>query len=67
MGSIPGSGSFDPRMGKISWRREWQPTPVILPGKSQRSLVGYGPCGLKESDMTEATEHEYYSGKEQGC
>ena len=30
---------------KISWRRKWQPTPVLLPGKShgQRSLVGYSP------------------------
>ena len=29
--------------------------PVFLPGKSngQRSLVGYSPCGLKESDTTE--------------
>ena len=32
---------FDPWLGKISWRRKWQPTPVFLPGKShgQRSLV----------------------------
>ena len=37
------------------WRRKWQPTPVLLPGKShgQRSLVGCGPCGHEESDMTE--------------
>ena len=37
------------------WRRKWQPTPVLLPGKShgRRSLVGYSPCGSKESDMTE--------------
>ena len=37
------------------WRKKWQPTPVILPGKSwgQRSLVGYSPWGLKELDMTE--------------
>ena len=35
--------------------KEWQPTPVFLPGKShgQRSLVGYSPCGRKESDTTE--------------
>jgi len=34
---------FDPWVRKIPWRREWQPTPVFLPGKShgQRSLVGY--------------------------
>ena len=37
------------------WRRKWQSTPVLLPGKShgQRSLVGYSPCGRKESDTTE--------------
>ena len=34
---------------------KWQPTPGFLPGKShgQRSLVGYSPCGHKESDTTE--------------
>ena len=46
---------FDPWVGKISWRRTWQPTPVFLPGEShgQRSLVGYSLWGCKESDMTE--------------
>ena len=36
-------------------RRQWHPTPVLLPGKSHgwRSLVGYNPWGLEESDMTE--------------
>ena len=36
------------------WRRKWQPTPVLLPGKSheQKSLVGYSPWGRRESDMT---------------
>ena len=31
---------FDPWVGKIPWRRKWQPTPIFLPGKShrQRSL-----------------------------
>ena len=35
--------------------KEWQPTPVFLPGKSYgwRSLVGYSPWGHKESDTTE--------------
>ena len=40
----------------IDWRRkQWHPTPVLLPGKShgQRSLVGYTPWGCKESDTTE--------------
>ena len=38
-----------------TWRREWQSTPVFLPGEShgQRSLVGYSPWGYKELDMTE--------------
>ena len=42
--------SFDPWVGKISWRRKWQPMPVFLPGEfhEQRSLVGG-----KESDRTE--------------
>ena len=33
----------------------WQPTPVLLPGKShgQRSLVAYSPWGRKESDVAE--------------
>ena len=37
------------------WRRQWHPTPVLLPGKShgQRSLVGCSPWGLEESDTTE--------------
>ena len=37
------------------WRRQWQPTPVLLPGKSHgwRSLVGCSPWGREESDKTE--------------
>ena len=36
-------------------RRQWQPTPVLLPGKSHgwRSLVDCSPWGLEESDTTE--------------
>ena len=38
----------------IYWRMQWQPTPVLLPGKShgRRSLVGYSPRGGQESDTT---------------
>ena len=34
-----------PWVGKVPWRRKWQPTPLFLPGKchGQRSLVGYSP------------------------
>ena len=46
---------FNPWVGKIPWRRKWQPTPVLLPGEFHggRSLVGYSPRGRKELDMTE--------------
>ena len=47
----------DPWVGKIPWRRKWQPTPLLLPGKSHgwRSLVGYSPWGCKELDATKHT------------
>ena len=40
---------FHPWVGKTPWRREWQPTPVFLPGEShgQRSLVGYSSWGCR--------------------
>ena len=40
---------------KIPWRRKWQSTPVLLPGKFHgwRSLVGSSAWGHKEPDMTE--------------
>ena len=40
---------FDPWVGKIPWRRKWQPTPVSLPGKSHghRRLVGCSTWGQK--------------------
>ena len=43
------SHGFHPWVGKIPWRRAWQPTPVFLPGEShgQRSLAGYSPWGPK--------------------
>ena len=59
-----------------SGRRKWQPTPVLVPGKSQgqRSLVGYSPWGCRESDTTEVTEHtaalgspDSSAGKESTC
>ena len=52
LGLIPGSG-------RSPWRRKWQSTPALLPGKShgQRSLIGYSPWGLKESDTTELSLH----------
>ena len=53
---------FSPWLGKIPWRREWQPTPLFLPGKShgRKSLMGYSLWGCKELDMTEHT-HIHHS------
>ena len=46
---------FNPWIGKIPWRRKWQPTTVFLPGEfhGQRILAGYSPRGCKASDTTE--------------
>ena len=50
---------FDPWVGKIPWRRKWQPTLVFLLGKfhGQRSLVGYSPIGLQRVGHDRVTEH----------
>jgi len=52
--SACGRPGFNPWVGKIPWRRKWQPTPVFLPGEShgQRNLVGYSSWDCKESDAT---------------
>ena len=44
------------------WRRQWHPTPVLLPGKFHgwRSLLGYSPWDLKELDTTE--EFHWFPG-----
>ena len=48
---------FNPWVGKILWRRAWQPTPVFMLGEShgQRSVVGNSPWRCKESDTAEMT------------
>ena len=53
-GLIPGLGIF-------SWRREWQLTPIFLPGEfhGQRSLVSYSPWFHKEADMAEQLTHTH--------
>ena len=64
--AIQASG-FDPWVGKISWRRAWQPTPVFLPEEShgQRNLVGYSPWGRKELHTAERLSTGTYRGGEQ--
>ena len=58
---------FDPCMGKIPWRRKWQPTPVFLPGKfhGQGCLVDYSPWSHKESDTTECAHTHTHTHTEQ--
>ena len=64
---------MDVRFGPRKWSVEelillncsvdsWQPTPVLLPGKShgQRSLVGCSPWGCKELDMTERLQFHFH-------
>ena len=50
---------FNPWVGKIPWRRNWQPTPEFLPGKShgQRSPVGHSPWGHKSFGCNWATKN----------
>ena len=61
-------GASIPGLGKMPWRRAWQPTPVFLPGEScgQRSLAGYSPRRCKELDMTETTEHTGHCSDKSG-
>ena len=50
--------SLNSWVGKIPWRRKWQPTPVFLPGKFHglRIMMSYiQSMGLQELDTTEAT------------
>ena len=55
------SGRLNPWVGKISWRRVWQPTWVFLPGEfhGQRNLVGYSPWDHKELEATEPIWHTH--------
>ena len=55
-GNVKRSG-FNLWVGKIPWKKAWQPPPVFLPGESHgwESLAGYDPYNHKELDMTEVT------------
>ena len=61
-----GGPGFDPWVGKIPWKRKWQPTPVLLSGKShgRRSLAGYSPWGRNESAMTEQLSLSFSTKKD---
>ena len=57
----PCIAGFNPWKRKILWKREWLPTPVLLPGEyhRQRSRADYSPWGHKESYMTELLTHTH--------
>ena len=46
----------------IQWKRQWHPTPVLLPGKShgRRRLVGCSPWGHEQLDTTEVTQQQQH-------
>ena len=50
-------------LASLFWRRQWHPTPVLLPGKSHgwRSLVGCSPWGHEESDTTERLHFHFHA------
>ena len=50
-----GDAGLIPGLGRFPWRRKWLPTPVFLPGefRGQRSLAGYSPRDLRDSDTTD--------------
>ena len=59
---------FSPWVEKIPWRREWQPTPVVLSGEShgQRSLAGYSPWACKELGHNRTTNTFTKVGRDLG-
>ena len=63
-----GRPGFYPWVGKISWRRAWQPTPVILPKESQgqRSLEGCSPQGRRVRHDW-ATKHSTHHTQSESC
>ena len=60
---------FNPRVRKIPWGGEWQPTPVLLLGEfyGQRSLAGYSPWGHEELDRTEQLNSVQFTSVVQSC
>ena len=52
---------FNAMVGKIPWRRTWQPISVFLPGESHGwgSLPGYRSQSCKDLDMTDVTRHAW--------
>ena len=64
--NLPAMPGFNPWVWKITWRREWLPTPVFLPEEfhGQRSLAGYSRWCHKALDTTEQLERLTHIHKE---
>ena len=60
---------FDPWVGKIPWRRAWQPTPGFLPGEShgQRSLEGYSSWVAKSWIRLKRQHAHMHAGNLKTC
>ena len=54
---------FDAWVGKIPWRRKWQPVPIFSPGKShgQWSPSGHSPWGRRDTTEHDTSTHVFYS------
>ena len=52
---------FDPWVRNIPWRREWQPTPVFLPGEfhGQRNLMGYTPRDHERAGLSDSPSFSF--------
>ena len=64
-----GHGLLLPATAPIYWRREWQSTPVFLPGELhvQRSLAGYSPWVCKDLHKTEQLTRVYIQERSRAC
>ena len=53
---------FNPWVGKIPWRKKWQPTLVFLPRRyhGQRTLAGYSPWGQKRDRHDSVTKQQLF-------
>ena len=53
---------FNPWVGKIPWRKKWQPTLVFLPRRfhGQRNLAGYSPWGQKRDRHDSVTKQQLF-------
>ena len=57
---------FDPWVGKITWRRAWQPTPVLLPGESHEHRSWWATVHRVTKNQTQLKQHSTRSCLEYG-